>query len=435
MKPNVDIVNLVAIQELADVNLPALTDYLNIGKSTDKLGKRISVNALAQLISSALGSGSLIPSRRYKVAGETPGSVPPGASIIVNGDGQGEIDDPYLAGKVFDVHRNGLLVAKGVVWDNIVSGGGIVLLQDGDIFSADEEVIISFTPQFSSYIPTPDAIARFSNGERVLTSNATITAADFRKIIRVRSSTSSITVTLPAASAYPDNVLLTIVSDGGQQKQTALACDGSDIVYWDSISWPIFYIGRNDEISLIKSSGGWAIANWSGADRYNKIGSVEAVYIPGPNQFPLTTDAPVLRSVYPGFFNWLQRLAATSPSLVVSNTTWITNKLKFGLGDGTIYSGTTFNFPNWEGLFIRNVDPSGLVDTGRGVNSIPASIQNDDNKAHMHNYTRVVGGPNGHANFLGGGNFDASFNTYTTGSSGGTESRPKNGSLIYVINY
>lgn len=440
MKTNVDLVNLIAIQELADVSLPALTDYLNIGKSTDLLGKRISINALAALISSALGSGSLIPERRYKVAGETPESVPAGASIIVNGDGQGEIDDPFLDGKVYDVHRNGMLIAKGVLWDNTVVGGGIVLLQPGDIFSGDEEVIVTFQPQFSSYIPSPDAIARFTNGEQVITASSTITAGMFRKLIVLQGSSSVLTVGLPAASAYPQNVILAITSNGGLHKQATLACNGTDTLLFNNTIWSNFYIGQNDQILLIPTvaGNGWRVIYWTGSERFNRIGSVDFGYLKGPNQFVATTDTPVLRADYPGVWAWVQRLAIAQPAAVVNNAVWLLNKGLWGTGDGS----TTFNFPNLSGRFMRYADPDGVLDQTRfaaGTSNLPGSKEGDMIPNHGHNYTE----PKLKANSDSGGAPDAvdvqvGTTTNVTGITAdrvGYETRPFNTLGLPLINY
>lgn len=438
MKPNVDIVDLIAVQELADYTNPlSLDDYISWWQKGTLLGKKIKCDTFVQFISSQLMGLSIRPERVYRIGT----SLPPGATLSAD---RKTIYDPYLDGEVFEVNKRGWeLLMKGIEWDNDVINpvgnvaGGFRLLptiNGQDIFSDGDIVILTFQQQFSPYIPGIDAIARFSNGERIFTTNSTITAGDFRKIFRVRSATNSISINLPLASSYPDNVLLTIVSDGGLQKQVSLNCAGSDNVFWDGLNWPTFFIGRGDSLNLIKSSGGWAVAYWSGSERYNKMGTVEAVYAHGPNQFPLTTNNQVNRADYPGFFDWIKKLAISSPSLVVSNSSWLTNKLKFGLGDGDLITGTTFNFPNWNGRFIRNIDTEGLTDTIRGINTIPASLQEDGNARHRHDYTRVVGGPDGNANFLGGGNFDASFSTYQTAYSG-DEARPKNGTLIYVINY
>ena len=96
----------------------------------------------------------------------------------------------------------------------------------------------------------------------------------------------------------------------------------------------------------------------------------------------------------------------------------------FGAGDGT----TTFTLPDLRGEFLRGWDD------GRGADSarVFGSTQGDDLKAHTH--TQNIGGT-----------VSSQFNTLTasgpgnasrnTGSTGGTETRPRNVAVLYCIKY
>lgn len=386
MKPNVDIVNLIATQELGDVLSPILDQvYFQVGKQGDLLGKRMRGDVAASLISGALGSGTILPDRYYKI-----GSVMPiGSSYSVNGtNGAGQINDPYLDGKIFDVHRNGLLIAKGYAWDNDVAGGGFRGLRTNDIFETDEEFILTFQPQISPYIPTPDAIARFTAGEQKITSSSSITAGMYRKLIILEGATSQLAVTLPPASAYPANVILAVISDGGSHIQAALNGNGTDKIFYQNATRATFWIGQDDQILLIPSvvtgtgstANGWRIVYYSGADRYNRRGIVDWGYVQGKNQLVLTSDAPLLRADYPGLFDFVLALQAAQPGAVVNNATWLLNKGLWGLGDGS----TTFNPPVIQGGFQRFIDPSGLIDIDRAGSNLPGTIQLAAVEKHNH---------------------------------------------------
>jgi microcystin-dependent protein len=99
----------------------------------------------------------------------------------------------------------------------------------------------------------------------------------------------------------------------------------------------------------------------------------------------------------------------------------------WGLGDGT----TTFNLPDLRGEFIRGWADGRAVDTGRSM----GSAQADDLKAHTHTYTAAfsatvnvpIGSPNA-------SNVGFSPNT-ATGSTGGTETRPRNIALLACIKF
>lgn len=91
-----------------------------------------------------------------------------------------------------------------------------------------------------------------------------------------------------------------------------------------------------------------------------------------------------------------------------------------GAGDGA----TTFNLPDLRGEFIRGWDDGRGVDPGRAF----GSAQGDALKAHTHT---VSGGTGGGAQLeAGSGGTSASVNT---GSTGGTETRPRNVALLYAI--
>lgn len=96
----------------------------------------------------------------------------------------------------------------------------------------------------------------------------------------------------------------------------------------------------------------------------------------------------------------------------------------FGAGDGSI----TFNLPDLRGEFIRGWDDGRWADPDR----VFGSPQADDLKAHTH--TQNIGGTvsSQFSTVTSSGPGNASRNT---GSTGGTETRPRNVALLYAIKY
>lgn len=151
-----------------------------------------------------------------------------------------------------------------------------------------------------------------------------------------------------------------------------------------------------------------------------------------PSGYLKCNGAAVSRTTYAALF-------------AIIGTTW-------GAGDGS----TTFNVPDLRGEFVRGWDDSRGVDSGRSF----ASFQADQNKSHSHgaSASSSVFDP-GHAHSVGYGNaetnagrayestdgFAGNYNTNgaTTGISvstsvsiaadGGTQARPRNIALMYVI--
>ena len=122
----------------------------------------------------------------------------------------------------------------------------------------------------------------------------------------------------------------------------------------------------------------------------------------------------------------------------------------YGTGNGT----TTFNLPDLRGEFIRGWDDSRGADSGRTL----GSFQDSDNKSHDHSATSSTTGSHRHSipsrgndstgngyveDASSGGTARTTYTGYegshshtiTVGSSGGTESRPRNVAMLAVIKY
>lgn len=93
----------------------------------------------------------------------------------------------------------------------------------------------------------------------------------------------------------------------------------------------------------------------------------------------------------------------------------------YGVGDGS----TTFNIPDLRGEFVRGWDHGKGVDSGRAI----GSYQADELKSHNHGYTYPGGSVS-----AGTGGFGGRVGT-STGSTGGTETRPRNIALMGIIKY
>lgn len=94
----------------------------------------------------------------------------------------------------------------------------------------------------------------------------------------------------------------------------------------------------------------------------------------------------------------------------------------FGVGDGS----TTFNLPDVRGEFIRGWDDGRGVDSGRGI----GTAQADALKAHTH-----TGGVAATGSTIGSPNPAIYGSSVATGSTGGTETRPRNIALLACIKF
>ena len=167
---------------------------------------------------------------------------------------------------------------------------------------------------------------------------------------------------------------------------------------------------------------------------------------------------PTIAAGYPGqvaFFamstpptGWLKANGAAVSRTTYANLFAVVGTT-YGAGDGS----TTFNVPDLRGEFLRGWDDARGVDSGRAI----ASSQSSANLSHTHTGTTDSSGAHTHSTNIseytdGSGSVSPSgqaagptavttssagahTHTFTTGSSGGTEARPRNIALLACIQH
>jgi microcystin-dependent protein len=100
----------------------------------------------------------------------------------------------------------------------------------------------------------------------------------------------------------------------------------------------------------------------------------------------------------------------------------------FGVGNGT----TTFNLPESRGEFMRGWDNARGVDTGR----VFGSAQADEFEAHVHSVQPPAASDDTSSGLTTTGTGGAETITpYNTASTGGSETRPRNIAVMFIIKY
>jgi len=95
----------------------------------------------------------------------------------------------------------------------------------------------------------------------------------------------------------------------------------------------------------------------------------------------------------------------------------------YGVGDGS----TTFNVPDLRGEFVRGFDAGRGIDAGRAF----GSFQLDEFKSHTHGYQQFETIVNGERD--NNAQAGINLNPATTGATGGSETRPRNVAMNYII--
>lgn len=345
MIPNVDNVDLWALDELAPAVGLDENWSVYVSPPGSLIGYKDTIENLAAVVSGQIGAAIERPDRVYRINVD----MPAGSSLLIDEDpgsptfGQAiGVIDPYLDGLDYNNHRRGIeLLIKGDEWQNDVVGGGWRLTQVGDTLADGEIITLSFKPQISNVIVTPDAIAKFSNGVQVINASTTLTDAANRKIIYANSFTGVLSITLNAT--YPENVMcLVIAAEGGQKQMTINAPVGQ--TFRQAGSRPAVYLNEGESAIFIRIGTVWYVHG--GESWRNRL----AVKLGGlPFRGALTPGTTYLRAEYPGTWEAIFELSVADPDAVVSGAEWLTNPTKWSSGDGS----TTFITPDYVNTYPR----------------------------------------------------------------------------------
>lgn len=110
----------------------------------------------------------------------------------------------------------------------------------------------------------------------------------------------------------------------------------------------------------------------------------------------------------------------------VSRTTYAALFLAVGVTYGAGDGSTTFNLPDLRGEFVRGWDDGRGVDTGRAIGTAQTQDVQSHNHASFGTFSGNGYGAGGNAQAIGGG---------VTGSTGGTETRPRNVAALACIKF
>lgn len=438
MKPNVDLVNLIALQELATATTPTGADYLYWGRVGELLGRKISIETVGNIIATQIGTAVNRPDRVYQIGV----SMPDGAEVVNDGGGQPAIiEDPYLEGLEYSVHLRGIeYMIKGDEWQNDVPGGGF-RWTNGQIFEDGQIITVSFQPQISAVISTPDAVARFldASGIHLVTATSTLTAAAQRKLILIQGATAVVTVTLDAT--YPEGVLCAILTgdgSGASQKQCTISAPVGQDIFQNGIK-SSFYLGTSEYAYLVRFGTRWYVTSMS--EGWQRVGDIVAGIIPGSNK--ISANRQVLQeNEWPRLADRLTAAEAALPGSVVSAAQQAANPTRWARGGGQIW------VPRPGGTFLRWLDLGADVDPGRtgAEKNQFGSYQGMQVESHNHangSNTRLLPPTNGGAHqtaaTFGPGGRPATWPGITSSANiqpyGGSETRPLNAAwpaLIYV---
>jgi hypothetical protein len=386
-KPDVDVVTLVATQELPDA--VGLTASWYVGVANPALGNKITnkstVTSIGTIISEQIGSGVVVPDRVYIIQADLSVWVNgvPDPSITISNDGTGRpriLEDDYLDGKDWSLFQRGVeYMEKGNMWQNDVAGGGFRLTQVGDEFMSGQRFFLIFKPQISNVIVTPDAIARFTLGEVVLTTSSVASAVNDRKLILLQGATTA-AISYELRAAYPENVLCVIETGGGTNKQSVITAPAGQTL-WRGGTITRHVMGQVDYLALVRIGTVWRVV--TAGDRWKRVGHMFHGGMPGPDVIVANGQTLAIAD-YPGLDDYCTAVNAYLPGSVITVAAW-------NAGDKGKWArdtvGGIIKCPDTRGQFIRSLDLGAGRDPDRvaaGTGSISGSYQQNQNKEHDH---------------------------------------------------
>lgn len=444
-KTDVDIVTLVAVQELATATIPDKTWFVPVAEPSvgNKIANKYTIEGIGNIVSEQIGSGIVVPDRVYVIQDDLSVWVNnvPDPTVTITNDITGRpriLNDDYLDGKDWSLLQRGIeYMEKGLSWQNDVSGGGFSLKTFGDEFSGGQRFFLIFKPQISNVIVTPDAIARFSVGEVVLTTSSVASAANDRKIILLQGATTA-AISYELRAAYPENVLCIIETGGGTNKQSIVTAPSGQTL-WRGGNITRHILGQIDYVALIRIGTVWRIV--MAGDRWKKVGQIVFGGMPGPDTIVANGQTLPIAD-YPGLDDYCTAINTYLPGSVITISAW-------NAGDKGKWArdGVNIKCPDARGWFLRGQDLGAAKDIDRnaaGKGSTPGDPQANQNKLHSHTsgiYVEALA----NASVTGNGtvtSFDppTDINQPDLRSSegltaeGGTDARPDNLSFPILIN-
>lgn len=438
---------LVLGQTITTARIPELTAHGDPITLDDEIALYVTAlnktrhATIAQLKTAILNSsGQTYPPIYY--AGEllyiVPDDIEPGVTTMTNSD---------LAGKSFSLKRGGIPLIPQTDPERpdaeyeILETGGFSLLQDGDELRPGERYeLYIFSLVGASQGGTSGGGAgtnNFFDGDFEITTDLTLNSSHFNKLLQLRS-ISPLSITLPSVVDVPDNQILVFETTINHVTESRIATSGGQYILGQGQSRNWIYMRLGETLWLKRTDSGWYVIN-DFMKIYDGLGQITALYKAGHNQLECSGQQ-VSRASYPRLWDWVQSLGYA----LVDEAIWQTASVSMGGGRTVAYpyrgcfskgdNSTTFRLPDLRGLFLRGIKSG----DDRYYNH-EGGYQDDMIRQHIHDGQIQTGGSNNtdpvaaykKSNLSDGWGSTSLVSILPTG---GTDTRPENAAVKWVIN-
>lgn len=296
-----------------------------------------------------------------------------------------------------------------------------------DVFGEGEVFILHFEPKIVTNQPIESQNSgRIFSATETLTVNTTLIAAGVGKAYKIQGENDTITITLPAINTMPENRHIAFISEGGSHKNATIKAAGSDTIEWLNTTRQTIILGQSERVWIYVIGGVWVVSSAYGG--FSRVGEIYMSYDNSDINAVFANGALLSRDVYARLWQWVQ---LADPSLIVTDTNWNNLALnlrgKFSFGDGS----TTFRVPllTLTG-FLRGVDGSSRIAGSYEAESIGPHTHT----VNIYGQKRGTGSaPDNEAASKSQSSGFGSSGTWTSNANAGSETKPSNVGVYYMI--
>ncbi|OLY92515.1 hypothetical protein SAMN05444008_102363 [Cnuella takakiae] len=353
---------------------------------------------------------------------------------------------PSLAGKRFFLRRDGRPLTSAEF--DVLAGGGFKLKQSGDILQEGERYDYQLYRMEGSDPGAPVVTGTgggLFTGVEEVTANKTLTPESAGKLQQLRSGATQVTLTLTDIASQPANSVVVVEASISNNVQNRIAAPAGGYIYMNGAAFTELWLSPGESVWLFRDADGYYVIGGDLSNAYRSLAKPYASYNIAQDELRCNGQV-VLRQQYPRLWAIIQTLG---PAVITEQQLAqdpVNKAGCFTTGDGS----TTFRLPNLDGVFLRGIKPG---DTERAYNN-PGGYQGDQNKKHNHveapfnkaaarasdlsggaGTTATVDSTGAAGEYRVASMSDAQWTAATIEDEGGSEARPKNVGIYWVVKF
>lgn len=222
---------------------------------------------------------------------------------------QPNIIDPYLDGKnIQGVFKEGFRFLKKTTEYSLIAGGGVH--KESENFSPGEVLVVII----AGVVTTPTTTAGLFAGSALISVDVTVDSTQQNKKTKCNSTTTRLTITLPALSSVPQGKFYYFTTFGCNQYQTKFITTGGETIEGFGAQ---IVLGRNEFLWLEKRSTLWEVLDVSpGVHMVGRIAG--EMYLSFINTLP-SNDGLYNALDYPRPHYWLLNILPATHKIITTD--------------------------------------------------------------------------------------------------------------------